>query len=228
MLDPTLIGQLETAGYADSLEGRKPAPLADALDAAPTRRPALPNQNSEWSAIEVKGTFVSRPAGVRIDSGGVGKGLAADAAAVLLSDRERFCVSAGGDLRIGGPDAATNPYPVSIDDPFGGSPLVTLRVGSGAVATSGIGSRIWQNANGGFAHHLINPSTGEPAWTGLVQVSALAPTALEAETIAKRVILTGPGGIGMLERHGGVVVDDTGRVELVGSVAHSTRRLTLN
>ena len=252
LIDPTMVGDLESAGYAHTLNGVTPAPLVEALASAPSRRPALPRgylrpvdrsnpsdragaskpQASEssaalagsgsapdWQQIKVSGTVVSRPPGLRIDSGGVGKGLASDAAAQLLADRSRFCVSAGGDMRIGGPDAAANPYPVPIKDPFGGEPLTTLKVGAGAVATSGIGSRIWQNADGSFAHHLLDPSTGQPAWTGLIQVTAAAPTALEAETIAKRVLLGGPNAVGLLERHGGVVLADDGTVELFGTFA---------
>ena len=54
------------------------------------------------------------------------------------------------------------------------------------------------------AHHLLDPSTGRPAWTGLVGATALAPTALEAETLAKIALLSGPArGLRVLARHGG-------------------------
>ena len=227
LIDPTVIDQLKRIGYADSLSGATPASLTDALEHAPARRPARACAESRWQSISTDqaSLSVNRAAGIRLDSGGVGKGLAADTAAVLLADRSRFCVSAGGDLRIGGPDAATNPYPVTIDDPFGGEPLITIKVGSGALATSGIGSRIWQREDGSYAHHLIDPSTGDSAWTGLIQVTALAPTALEAETLSKRVLLGGPQAVGLLDRFGGVAVHDDCKVELIGSLAQSSPRL---
>lgn len=224
LVDPTLVDQLEDAGYAGTFDESERAPLDEALQAAPERRPARANPASRWHEIRIRGARVTRPADLRIDSGGVGKGLAADTAAVLLGDRSRFCVSAGGDIRIGGPDAESVPYPVMIDDPFGGDPIVTLQIAGGGLATSGIGSRIWRNPDGSFGHHLINPATGAPAWTGLVQVTALAPTTLEAETLAKRALLTGPGGLGLLERWGGVVVHDDCKVELIGRVAELATR----
>ena len=64
-------------------------------------------------------------------------------------------------------------------------------VAGGAVATSGLRTRIWRTA-GGYAHHLIDPARGKPAWTGVIQATALAPTALEAETLAKTALLRGP------------------------------------
>ena len=227
LIDPTVIDQLESIGYAETLSGATPASLEHALESAPARRAARAADTPAWKSISSNrdALTVTRRPGVRIDSGGVGKGLAADSAAVLLADRSRFCVSAGGDLRIGGPDSMINPYPVTIEDPFGGEPLTTIKVGSGGLATSGLGSRIWQREDGSYAHHLIDPSTGESAWTGLVQVTALAPTALEAETLSKRVLLGGPQAIGLLNRFGGVAVHDDCKVELIGSLAEKAPRL---
>jgi thiamine biosynthesis lipoprotein len=78
--------------------------------------------------------------------------------------------------------------------------------------------------DGSFAHHLLDPSTGSPAWTGVLQVTALAETALEAETLSKQVLLGGPRSIHLLERRGGVVVLDDCTVELVGPVSQAVRR----
>ena len=225
LLDPTLVTELEKVGYANTLRNMTPAPLADALISAPPSRAAAPRRDSQWRQIKVdnRNGTISRPVGVRIDSGGVGKGLIADACGSMLSDRERFCVNASGDLRIGGRDAAADPYRVTIEDPFGGDHLAVIRVGHGAVATSGIGSRLWET-DYGFAHHLLDPSTGEPAWTGVVQVTAMAPTALEAETRAKQVLLGGPRSSHLLELDGGLVLLDDGSVEMVGPVAQAMER----
>ena len=119
-----------------------------------------------------------RPPGLAIDSGGLAKGLFAD----LIAERMRgsFAVDCGGDLRFGGA-----PRRLEVTDPFGGSPLHVFEVRDGAVATSGIGRRSWLDARGRPAHHLLDPATGRPAFTGVVQATALAPTAVEAEWRAK-------------------------------------------
>jgi hypothetical protein len=50
-----------------------------------------------------------------------------------------------------------------------------------------------------------------------VGATALAPTALEAEVLAKTALLAGPRrGPRLLARHGGLVVRDDGEVELAG------------
>ena len=77
--------------------------------------------------------------------------------------------------------------------------------------------RLWRDASGRPAHHLLDPSTGRPAWTGLVGATALAPTALEAETLAKTALLSGPARAArILARYGGLVVHDDGDIQLEG------------
>lgn len=219
LVDPTLVAALERAGYDRSLAGARPASLADALAAAPARRPARPNPDALWRSVAVdrRAGTIARPPGVAIDTGGTGKGLAADAARVLLDGHARFVVDCGGDIAVGGPDAVARPYEIEVEHPMTGQRVHVLRVGSGGVATSGLNVRIWRRPDGDYAHHLLDPSTGQPAWTGLVGATALAPTALEAETLSKQALLTGPTGARLvLAEHGGVIFHDDGDLELVG------------
>jgi len=98
---------------------------------------------------------------------------------------------------------------VRVDDPFGRGVLHELELAAGGVATSGIGRRSWIAPDGRPAHHLLDPSTGRPAFTGVVQATALAPTALDAEVRAKAAVLAGPiDGRRWLSRAGVLVLDD--------------------
>ena len=225
LVDPTLLGEIESAGYVGSLTGPG-APLRTALASAPPRRPARPRAESSWCQLEVddEAGTISRPPGVRIDTGGIGKGLAADLIAARLRGYPRFAVDCGGDARIGGAAALVNPYDVFVEHPLTGERVYALRLGSGGVSTSGLNVRIWQGDDGRYRHHLLDPSTGEPAWTGLVGVSALGDTAVEAETLAKAALLSGPaGGRAVLAERGGLLVHDDGHVETVGPLG--ARRL---
>jgi len=162
--------------------------------------------------------IVTRPRGVRIDTGGSGKGLAADLAADRLGGYSAFVVDAGGDLRLGGESPPERL--VRIDHPLADEPAHEFMLDRGAVATSGIKTRLWRTDTG-FGHHLLDPSIGKPAWTGVIQASSLGATALEAETLAKMAFLSGPRGARqVLARHGGLIVLDDGTVELCGSLAH--------
>ena len=64
---------------------------------------------------------------------------------------------------------------------------------------------------------LIDPRTGEPADTGVVQATALAPSGVEAEVRAKAALLAGPR-LGVVHLvHGGVLVLADGGVVEVGA-----------
>ncbi len=219
LVDPTLVDQIERLGYSSSHEGVAPADLRSALATAPSRRPAQPDPARRWALIDVDepAGVIHRPRGVRLDSGGIGKGLAADLLATRLARQTRFVVSCGGDLRAGGTVAAR--HEMLVEHPLTGERDALLSIEGGAVATSGINSRLWRRADGRYAHHLIDPRTGEPAWTGLIGVTALAPTGVAAETAAKAALLSGPGrGRPLLAEHGGILFHESGEAEPVGPI----------
>lgn len=226
LVDPTLVGEIEEAGYVASRAGMAGLPLGEALADAPLRRAASPRPEQRWRGFEVddeRGEVV-RPPGLRFDTGGTGKGLAADMVAANLRGYSRFIVDCGGDIRIGGADALAHPYEVFVEHPITGGRAHVLRLGSGGVATSGINIRIWRDGQGRYAHHLLDPASGEPAWTGLVGATALGDSALEAETLSKAALLSGPErGREIFAERGGLLIHDSGRVELVGPLAVAPR-----
>jgi FAD:protein FMN transferase len=215
LVDGTLVGALEAAGYTQDL--RRPVPLPLALRLAPARRAAAGREPGPWREIaaDAEAGFVIRPPGVALDSGGLAKGLFADLLAERLAGAPSVAVECAGDLRLGG--TAGLPRPVPIADPFGGAPLHTLELTAGGVATSGIGRRSWLDGAGRVAHHLLDPSTGRPAFTGIVQATAVAPTALEAEIRAKAALLSGPEGAAAWLPDGGVLVFDDGMLDVLPS-----------
>lgn len=223
LVDPTLLDALEHAGYRGSRIGKQPASLAQALRWAPSpRRPAAPCPENLWRQLRLDRArhTVRVPAGVKLDLGGSAKGLAVDLVAEDLNGLSTYAVDAGGDLRLGGVDAA--PRGVLVAHPLRGDAAATFTLTAGAVATSGLDSRLWRTETG-FAHHLLDPSTGHPAWTGVIQATALARTALEAETLAKTALLAGPlAGRRLLARQGGVLTLDNGRVITAGPLPPSS------
>jgi thiamine biosynthesis lipoprotein len=222
LVDGTLLGEIEASGYRRDLGRPLPLPLAVML--APRRRPARPVRDERWRRVSFdrEAGVVRRPPGVGLDSGGLAKGLFADVLAGALDGHAAFAVDCAGDVRLGG--AAGLARPVQVQSPFDGSILHTFAVADGGVATSGIGRRSWLDARNAPAHHLIDPATGRPAFTGVVQVTALAPTALEAEIRAKAAILSGPERAPEWLPDGGVVVADDGGVAVIAARYDRGRR----
>ena len=214
LVDGTLGEEIEAAGYATHFEGAGVA-LPEALALAPPRRPAQGDPRRRWALVQgdPSARTVTRPPGLRLDSGGLAKGLFADVLAGELADYDYFVVNLCGDLRLGGTSAAERR--IDIESPFDGRIMTAYRLARGAVATSGIGRRSWTGPDGRPAHHVLDPSTGRPAYTGLVQVTALAPTGFEAEWRSKAALLSGPATARARLAHGGLLVFDDGGHELL-------------
>jgi thiamine biosynthesis lipoprotein len=214
LVDPTLGAEIEQAGYAEHFEGPGLS-LERALALAPPRRSASPSPAGSWRALAVdrRSGTVSRPPGVRLDLGGIAKGVFADELGGLLSGFGEYVVDCGGDMRIGG--RAAIPRVVHVASPFDAATLHSFALASGGVATSGIGRRSWIGADGAPAHHLLDPGTGRPVFSGVVQATALAPTAAEAEMLSKAAVLSGPGAADQLLRHGGAIVLDDGSYRVI-------------
>jgi thiamine biosynthesis lipoprotein len=219
LVDATLLGPLERLGYDASRADWPRGMLAPALAAAPERRPARPSRAAAWRSLAAGPGVVARAPAVRLDSGGIGKGLAADAALAALGAVDRALVDCGGDIALTAP--AGEPWEVGVEHPLTGAAVHAFRLHRGGIATSGVNRRLWP-AGGGYAHHLLDPATGEPAWTGVLAATALAPTAVLAETLAKAAVLAGPeAGARLLAAYGGLLFDDRGEPRLVAAELRS-------
>lgn len=214
LVDPTLVSELERAGYDESLEFERVAPELF-VGPGPARSAGRPHPRGRWREVRVdrRAGTVTRPPGLRLDSGGIVKGLFGDVLAVSLGTHESFAVAAAGDVRFGG--TAMRLRPVQVASPFDESILHTFELLNGAAATSGISKRSWIDGDGRLAHHLLNPATGEPAFTGVVQATALAPTGVEAEALSKAALLSGADAAIAWLPHGGLIVFDDGSFDVL-------------
>jgi thiamine biosynthesis lipoprotein len=165
------------------------------------------------------------PVGVSLDLGGIGKGYAADLVATRLAGTAArgILVNLGGDLRaIGDAPTPGDAWLVEVDDPLGTGRTGLLAVRAGAIATSTRLRRAWTRG-GDARHHLIDPSTGEPARSGLASVTVLAAEAWRAEVLAKAAFVAGADeGARLVLDAGatGLLVTDAGDVvELEGLAA---------
>jgi FAD:protein FMN transferase len=221
LVDATLVDAIEQAGYATNLDS-PPVPLSEALALAPPRRPGGADPAGRWRQLRVDrgaGT-VSRPPGLRLDSGGIAKGLFADALAPALAGHPSFAIDCGGDIRFGGRGRLARELRVA--SPFDGSTIHAFELAQGAVATSGIGKRSWRGEAGRPAHHLLDPATGAPAFTGIVQVTALAASALSAEALSKAALLAGPATAEQWLPYGGVIVLEDGSHRVIDESCPAT------
>lgn len=200
-----LVDQIEAAGYDRDFDDLSPV----------TPRPVTPGRPPE---VTIEGNRVS--SSLPLDSGGLGKGLAADLVARRLLERgaEGALVNLGGDLRcMGTPPGEV--WRVGLDVPVQLPEPITVKLSGGAVCTSTPLLRRWTLVTGGQAHHLLDPRTGAPMVTDLASVSVIAPEAWLGEVLTKAVFLMRPQQAQDLlrrERAAAVLVSRDGRVHRMG------------
>ncbi len=213
IVDPTLLGARLAAEHGD-------------LRAAEANRPSPSVGAARWSVAAPSArrsrAVVSRPPGVHFDLDGIAKGWIADRAAGILADYSAVLVDADGDLaialaygevwRIAVADPRRSADRLAVLELTGLDPTGRQRYG---LATSGTSVHRWQR-HGLVTHHLIDPQTGRPAETDVLQATVLADTAARAEAAAKAVVILGSErGAASLDRPGiraGIVLTTDGRV----------------
>jgi len=194
--DPTMLSAINAAGYSRSLDG------SGRRSGSAVPRPR--GCTIADVAIDLATSSVVVPAGIGLDPGGIGKGLAADIVVTeLLRDGTGGAlVSVGGDLAAAGAPPTAEGWYVAIEDPFDSSrDLMTLALDVGGVATSSILKRTWMRG-GSRRHHVIDPATQTCATTDLAAVTVIARAGWEAEAHATAALLVGSArALDYLESH---------------------------
>lgn len=152
--------------------------------------PTSPARGCAGIEVDVASGYVRVPGGVRIDPGGIGKGLAADlvAAAIVAAGAAGALVNLGGDLRATG-QAPSGGWQIGVEDPHRTTrQLSTLTMADGAVATSSGLKRRWATTDG-WVHHLIDPRTGRPVDEPSDSITVVARHAWWAEATTKALMV---------------------------------------
>jgi thiamine biosynthesis lipoprotein ApbE len=158
---------------------------------------AVPVPGWESVRLDRVAHTVRIPAGVELDLGSTGKGLAADLAASAAHGAAGadagVLVSLGGDLATAGRAPRGGWRILATDDsetPVDGDGEV-IAFDRGAVATSSTTVRRWTVKAGVTAHHIVDPRTGLPAATPWRTVTVVATTCERANAASTAAIVMG-------------------------------------
>ena len=205
LFDPTVLPALLAIGYDRDFD-----------DLIAGARLALhpPEPCGRWLEVETNDGQVRLPPDVALDFGGIAKGWTVDKAARRVKRLLPWAlVDAGGDLRIVGRPPRGG-LQIGVEDPLDSSDeILRLRMERGALATSSVTTRSW----GPGIHHLIDPRTGRPADTGVLQATMWAPSCAAAEIGSKWALLAGDQ---ILDRLPAILVHEDGSIvtNLAGDV----------
>ena len=149
--------------------------------------------------------FLSRE-GMSASLGGIGKGYAVDRAADILRKAgfNDFMIQFGGDLYVAG-QRGDRQWRLGIRDPrgTGDSIFAAVNLTESTFSTSGDYERFFIR-NGRRYHHIVDPTTGEPA-RGSRSVTIATGSGTIADGLSTGVFILGPeAGMALIERLSGV------------------------
>jgi len=154
--------------------------------------------------------------GVRINLGGIAKGYTVERGVDVLREYgvAHARVTAGGDSRLLG-DRRGQPWMVGVQNPRDEDQVVvTLPLENEAISTSGDYERFFEE-DGERYHHIIEPSTGQPA--GEVRsTTIIGPDAVLTDALSTSVFVMGVDQglrlIATLPDYEGIVIDAEGQM----------------
>ncbi len=151
-----------------------------------------------------------------LDFGAVGKGIGADEIKKYLSQKKDVSgavVAIGGSVLVYGKKPGDAPWKVAVQDPRAedGTPMGVLSLSkTTTVSTSGDYERYFEQ-DGVRYHHILDPSTGYPAKSGLISVTIIHENGLYSDGLSTACFVLGKDkGMALLEKYGaeGVFIDE--------------------
>ena len=197
-VDPTCGGSLVSIGYDKDF-----AELAG--DTSALTQPPAPAAGWQCVDFDAGDLTVRVPDGVLLDFGATAKALASDQAAEAISEQLGcgVLVNLGGDIAVAG-QAPEGGWRIGVDDGVTDAPAArgaggdgasaaaapVVAIEAGGLATSCPSVRGWRRGDQAL-HHIVVPSTGQPAAIYWAAVSVAAATCVDANTASTASIIRG-------------------------------------
>lgn len=135
---------------------------------------------------------VTLPEGMEIDLGSVAKGYAGQLAAQMLREHgvQSALLNLGGNVQTVGTKLDGSPWQIGIKDPQGEDAMMVLSVEDQAVVTSGGYERYFEQ-DGQSYWHIMDPSTGHPADSGLLSVTIVGDEGVVCDGLSTALFVMG-------------------------------------
>ena len=135
---------------------------------------------------------VTLPEGMEIDLGSVAKGYAGQLVAQMLREHgvQSALLNLGGNVQTVGTKPDGSPWQIGIKDPQGEDAMMVLSVEDQAVVTSGGYERYFEQ-DGQTYWHIMDPSTGHPADSGLISVTIVGDEGVVCDGLSTALFVMG-------------------------------------
>lgn len=132
-------------------------------------------------------TFAKK--GMQLELGAVAKGYIADRVKEFLVSRgvTSAVINLGGNILLVGEKPEGAAFNIGIQKPFEDRDAVVVAISElkdCSMVSSGIYERYFYDTEGNFYHHILNPATGYPCDTGLLQVTIISKDSATGDALS--------------------------------------------
>ena len=219
-LDPTIYPVLTAWGFTtDSKQVPSQQQIAQLLEQV------------GYDRIRLNGTELTVPDGMELDLGAVGKGYTADLVTEILRRHgvTSALISLGGNIQAIGSRPDGSDWHLGIRAPWESGNLGVLTVSDAAVVTSGGYENYFDDEQGNIYWHILDPSTGYPADSGLQSVTIVGREGKMCDALSTALFVMGAQGAEQYWRENGgfemLLVTDSGEILITEGIAEN---FTLN
>lgn len=219
-LDPTIYPVLTAWGFTtDSKQVPSQQQIAQLLEQV------------GYDRIQINGSELTVPDGMELDLGAVGKGYTADLVTEILRRHgvSSALISLGGNIQAIGSRPDGSDWRLGIRAPWESGNLGVLTVSDAAVVTSGGYENYFDDEQGNIYWHILDPSTGYPADSGLQSVTIVGREGKMCDALSTALFVMGAQSAEQYWRENGgfemLLVTDSGEILITEGIAED---FTLN
>ncbi len=153
-------------------------------------------EKTDYTQIKLDGNMLTVPDGMELDLGSVGKGYAADLVTETLKDCGvgSAILSLGGNIQAIGSHLDGTDWQIGIRAPWEEGYIGILSVSDVAVVTSGGYENYFEDEDGHIYWHILDPSTGRPAESGLQSVTIIGTEGRMCDALSTALFVMGVDG----------------------------------
>ena len=147
----------------------------------------------DYSKVSLAGTSLTVPAGMELDLGAVGKGYTADLVTEIWKEHhvESGIISLGGNIQAIGSRPDGSDWRIGVRAPWEDGNLGVLEISDAAVVTSGGYENYFEDEDGNTYWHILDPSTGYPADSGLQAVTIVGKEGKLCDALSTALFVMG-------------------------------------
>ena len=219
-LDPTIYPVLTAWGFTtDSKQVPSQQQIAQLLEQV------------GYDRIQINGSELTVPDGMELDLGAVGKGYTADLVTEILRRHgvTSALISLGGNIQAIGSRPDGSDWRLGIRAPWESGNLGVLTVSDAAVVTSGGYENYFDDEQGNIYWHILDPSTGYPADSGLQSVTIVGREGKMCDALSTALFVMGAQSAEQYWRENSgfemLLVTDSGEILITEGIAED---FTLN